>query len=61
MARGHIKKLVGDRGFGFVRVDGQPDVFFHLSVLTGGVQFEDLYEEQEVEFELDPKAPKPRV
>ncbi len=50
MAQGTIKKLVRDRGFGFIGA-GQQDVFFHLSSLDG-VSFEDLQEGQAVEFEL---------
>ena len=58
MPQGSIKKLVADRGFGFINTD-RGDVFFHLSSLTEGV-FEDLQEGQQVEFEAEdgPKGPR---
>jgi len=37
VVEGIIKRLVSDRGFGFLeRLDGKPDVFFHASN-TGGM------------------------
>jgi len=41
MPQGTIKKIVADRGFGFISGDSG-DVFFHLSVLDEGVDFETL-------------------
>ena len=52
MPKGTIKKLVHDKGFGFIKQQGGQDVFFHTSVVAGG-QFDDLREGQEVEFTLD--------
>lgn len=52
MSKGTIKKLVQDKGFGFIKQQGGQDVFFHTSVVEGG-QFDDLREGQEVEFTLD--------
>jgi CspA family cold shock protein len=60
MATGEIKRLVRDRGFGFIRPEGaSEDIFFHSSAFTGGV-FDDLSEGQRVEFdtEADPRDPK---
>lgn len=56
---GKIKRLVKDRGFGFIGPEekGQ-DVFFHRSALKG-CQFEDLNEGQEVTFEIEMQAGKP--
>jgi CspA family cold shock protein len=59
MATGQIKRLVRDRGFGFIRPEGaSEDVFFHSSA-TGGM-FDSLNEGQNVEFdkENDPRDPK---
>ena len=56
--QGSIKKLVVDKGFGFI--ESQPDdMFFHHSVVEG-VSFEDLKEGQIVEFEAGegPKGPR---
>lgn len=59
MADGVIKKLVVDRGFGFIAVEGggnrRNDVFFHFSAVQG-TRFEDLAEGQPVEFELSDDA-----
>lgn len=51
MAQGVIKKLVSDRGFGFISVEGG-DVFFHHSVVVNA-RFDDLHEGQGVEYELE--------
>lgn len=51
--RGSIKKIVRDKGFGFiVPDDGRDDVFFHRSHLGPKLQFEDLREGDEVEFQV---------
>ena len=52
MAKGKIKKIVHDKGFGFIEGPNRQDVFFHhSSVANGG--FDDLAQGQEVEFEVD--------
>ena len=58
LATGQIKRLVRDRGFGFVRPEGaSEDIFFHSSAMQGGAVFDDLNEGQNVEFdtEADPR------
>ena len=50
MPEGKIKKLVSDRGFGFVD-GGQDELFFHHSELQG-VTFEELQEGQTLEYEV---------
>jgi cold shock protein len=47
--RGRIKKLVPDRGFGFVRGDDGKEVFFHRSGL-GGTDYDSLSEGDVVEY-----------
>jgi CspA family cold shock protein len=57
MATGTIKRLVRDRGFGFIQPAGESeDVFFHNSAVAGG-SFDSLNEGQQVEFEkqADPR------
>jgi CspA family cold shock protein len=50
---GTIKKIVKDKGFGFiVPDDGSDDVFFHRSRLAPKVEFDDLREGDEVEFQV---------
>jgi len=58
MAEGVIKKLVSDKGFGFIASDGS-ELFFHHSAVEGGA-FESLQEGQTVEFTegSGPKGPR---
>lgn len=58
MPEGTIKKLVTDRGFGFIESGGQ-DIFFHISSLEGAT-FESLMEGQSVSYEIGdgPKGPR---
>ena len=51
MPQGTIKKIVSDRGFGFISGDRQ-DVFFHHSSVVE-VTFDDLQEGQPVEYEIE--------
>ncbi len=52
MANGKIKKLVYDKGFGFIQSDEGADVFFHCSVV-GENEFENLTEGQSVEYAVE--------
>jgi CspA family cold shock protein len=57
VATGQIKRLVRDRGFGFIRPEGaSEDIFFHSSAIQGAM-FDSLNEGQAVEFdqEADPR------
>lgn len=58
MPQGKIKRLVSDRGFGFVESD-RDDVFFHHTDIQG-VSFEELREGQTLEYEIGrgPKGPR---
>lgn len=52
MLRGTIKKVVRDRGFGFILTPNKgPDVFFHISTVADRA-FDGLEEGQTVEYEL---------
>lgn len=59
MHKGKIKKLVRERGFGFINDTDGREVFFHQSGLTAG-GFDGLREDQEVEFDVEnsPKGPR---
>jgi CspA family cold shock protein len=59
MHTGKIKKLVRERGFGFISDTDGREVFFHQSSLVE-VKFDALNEEQNVEFEVEnsPKGPR---
>jgi CspA family cold shock protein len=50
MPKGKIKKIVSDRGFGFIEGE-RGDLFFHHSEVKG-VTFEELREGQTVEYEV---------
>jgi cold shock CspA family protein len=51
MPQGTIKRLVRDRGFGFISAS-RDDVFFHSSSVRD-VRFEELQEGQMVDYEVD--------
>jgi CspA family cold shock protein len=51
MPKGTIRRLITDRGFGFIRTERREELFFHRSQLEG-VDFDSLREGQEVEFEV---------
>lgn len=62
MANGTIKRLVRDRGFGFIRSEGGEEFFFHRSTVRGGAaNFDTLNEGQRVEFEIGNSAKGPRA
>jgi CspA family cold shock protein len=48
--KGTIRRLISDRGFGFIRTGEGADLFFHRSGLQGA-DYSSLREGQEVEFE----------
>jgi cold shock protein len=56
---GTIKKIVGDKGFGFIAAGDGHEYFFHQSACTH-VSFDDLREGQAVTFERGqgPKGPR---
>ncbi len=51
MAQGTVKWFNGDKGYGFIAVEGGPDVFVHFSAITGG-GYRSLEEGQKVEFDI---------
>ncbi len=59
---GKIKKILRDKGFGFIEPDdGSDDVFFHRSRLDPKIQFEDLREGDEVQFQVRPGEKGPQA
>ena len=50
--RGTIKRLIRDRGFGFIRSSDGQEVFFHRSSLQQ-MDFDGLKEGDTVEFEVE--------
>jgi len=60
MAKGTIKNLIKDRGFGFIQVEGgSEEVFFHSTSVASG-DFDSLNVGQTVEFDMeaDPRNPR---
>ena len=54
--KGKIKKVIPDRGFGFISAENGEEVFFHRSGLEG-LDFDSLTEGTDVEFNVE-KGPK---
>lgn len=52
MPTGKIKKLIHDKGFGFIQPQSGADVFFHTSTVADG-GFDRMREGQQVEFEIE--------
>ncbi len=58
--QGTIKRVIRDRGFGFIRsADGQ-EIFFHRSALQN-LNFDGLKEGENVEFEVQQGEKGPRA
>ena len=47
----HCEWFNGGKGYGFIAVEGGPDVFVHISAITGGGD-RSLEEGQKVEFDI---------
>jgi CspA family cold shock protein len=60
MHTGKIKKLVRERGFGFISDTDGRELFFHQSGLIDA-KFEALNEEQTVTFEVEKSDKGPRA
>ena len=60
MTTGTIKKVVSDRGFGFIAADDGKEYFFHRSSLTSSLDFDRLFGGEKVSFEIEqsPKGPR---
>ena len=58
MATGIVKKVVSERGFGFITAEDGKDYFFHRSALAQSLEFDRLAGGEKVEFEIeqDPKG-----
>jgi cold shock protein len=58
---GTIKKLVQDRGFGFITSEDGAEYFFHREQLRGGLDFDGLSTGQRVTFETESGTKGPRA
>ncbi len=52
MPKGTIRRLIIDRGFGFIRTERGEDLFFHRNQLQG-VDYNSLREGQQVEYAVE--------
>lgn len=60
MKTGIVKWFNGEKGFGFISVEGEDDVFVHFSAIQGD-GFKTLEEGQKVEFEVEKGARGPQA
>jgi CspA family cold shock protein len=58
--QGTIKRVIRDRGFGFIRSSDGQEVFFHRSGLSG-LNFDGLKEGENVEYEVERGEKGPRA
>ena len=52
MPEGYVKRLVLDRGFGFIAESGEPDVFFHAKDVDDDLLFDESLQDRRVLFNL---------
>ena len=57
MATGTIKKVVSDRGFGFIAAEDGKEYFFHRSGVQPSLDFDRLAGGERVSFEIE-QSPK---
>ena len=57
MATGTVKKVVADRGFGFITAEDEKEYFFHRGGLDSSLDFDRLTGGERVEFEIE-QSPK---
>lgn len=61
MATGSVKKVMADRGFGFITAEDGKDYFFHRDGVSATVDFDRLVGGERVEFDIEPSARGPRA
>ncbi len=59
MTTGTIKKVVADRGFGFIAAEDEKEYFFHRGGLDSSLDFDRLVGGERVQFEIEhePQGP----
>jgi CspA family cold shock protein len=60
MKTGTVKWFNSEKGFGFIEVEGEKDVFVHFTAIQGNEQRKNLDEGQQVQFEVEngPRGPQ---
>ena len=63
MTTGTVKKVVAERGFGFITAEDGKEYFFHRDGLDSSLTFERLQGGEKVEFEIEqgPKGPRAKL
>ena len=60
MTTGTVKKVISDRGFGFISAEDGKEYFFHRNSLQASLDFDRLNGGEKVDFEIEasPKGPR---
>jgi CspA family cold shock protein len=60
MTTGTIKKVIAERGFGFISAEDEKEYFFHRGGLDSSLDFDRLVGGEQVQFEIEasPKGPR---
>jgi CspA family cold shock protein len=61
MSEGTIKKVVSDRGFGFIQASDGTEYFFHRSGMDSSLNFDALTGGERVSFEIETSQKGPRA
>ena len=61
VATGTVKKVIADRGFGFITSDDAKDYFFHRDALDSSLNFDQLNGGEKVEFQIEQSPRGPRA
>jgi CspA family cold shock protein len=61
MTKGSVKKVVTDRGFGFIAAEDGKEYFFHRSGLDSSLDFDSLNGGEAVSFEVEASDKGPRA
>jgi CspA family cold shock protein len=57
---GTVKKVISDRGFGFITADDGKEYFFHRNALQASLDFDRMSGGEKVDFDIEqsPKGPR---
>jgi len=61
MPNGTVKKVISERGFGFITGEDGKDYFFHRDGLSASVDFDRLVGGEPVAFEIESSPTGPRA